>query len=72
MAPELEGKHGKIHSFIGWTMYRGSPASDPIFWLHHSFIDLILERWIRIVSARGLLSLEVIMPCTIIQSIMLI
>jgi hypothetical protein len=62
MYPTLEGKHGRIHSYIGWTMYRGSPPSDPIFWLHHSFIDLILERWLRRTDALGLLSMQNIQP----------
>ena len=24
-----------------------SAANDPIFWLHHSFVDRILEKWLR-------------------------
>ncbi|WP_416365732.1 tyrosinase family protein [Sphingomonas aerolata] len=41
-----EGPHNAIHSQIGGLM--GDPryaALDPIFWLHHSNIDRLWERW---------------------------
>lgn len=43
---QLEDYHGNVHVFIGGTMRdpNGSPA-DPIFWLHHAFIDKIWNDW---------------------------
>jgi hypothetical protein len=39
-----------------------SPASDPIFFLYHSFIDLLLERWIRNAMSHGVFAKDNSLP----------
>ena len=40
--------HSVVHSAIGGTMaYVPSASNDPIFLLHHSFVDRIYEKWLR-------------------------
>ncbi|XP_052818274.1 putative tyrosinase-like protein tyr-3 [Mya arenaria] len=34
-----EGSHNSVHRWIGGTMARSMAASDPIFYMHHAFID---------------------------------
>ena len=41
----LEGIHGTVHMRIGGQMGGASSPSDPIFWLHHGFIDKIWADW---------------------------
>ena len=42
----LEYTHGNVHIFIGGDMFDTSTsANDPIFYLHHSFVDFIWEQW---------------------------
>ena len=41
----LEGIHGTVHIRIGGQMGGASSPSDPIFWLHHGFIDKIWADW---------------------------
>lgn len=42
----LEYTHGNAHIFVGGDMYDTSTsANDPIFFLHHCFIDYIWEQW---------------------------
>ncbi|KAK6729930.1 hypothetical protein RB195_006777 [Necator americanus] len=42
----LEYTHGGAHIFVGGDMYDTSTsANDPIFFLHHAFIDYIWEQW---------------------------
>ncbi|VDL79972.1 unnamed protein product [Nippostrongylus brasiliensis] len=42
----LEYSHGNPHVFIGGDMYTPTTSTnDPIFWNHHSFVDLIWENW---------------------------
>ncbi|PIO68944.1 common central domain of tyrosinase [Teladorsagia circumcincta] len=42
----LEYTHGNGHIFIGGDMYdTGTSANDPIFFLHHCFVDYIWEQW---------------------------
>ncbi|KJH52769.1 shTK domain protein [Dictyocaulus viviparus] len=42
----LEYTHGSVHIFIGGDMFDTSTsANDPLFFLHHSFIDFIWEMW---------------------------
>ena len=45
-AKEVEqGLHFNIHSRIGGIMIRKISPMNPIFWAHHSFIDLVLTTW---------------------------
>ncbi|CAI4227628.1 unnamed protein product [Auanema sp. JU1783] len=42
----LEYTHGNVHIFVGGDMFDTSTsANDPIFFMHHSFVDLIWEQW---------------------------
>uniref|UniRef100_A0A158P622 ShTK domain protein n=1 Tax=Angiostrongylus cantonensis TaxID=6313 RepID=A0A158P622_ANGCA len=42
----LEYTHGNVHIFVGGDMFDTSTsANDPLFFLHHAFIDLIWEQW---------------------------
>ena len=42
----LEYTHGNIHIFVGGDMLdQSTSANDPIFFLHHSFVDFIWELW---------------------------
>ena len=41
-----EAIHGNVHLFIGGTMEDTlTAANDPIFYLHHSFVDYMWEMW---------------------------
>jgi tyrosinase len=39
--------HNRVHQWVGGHMIGGSSPNDPIFWLHHAFIDLVWVRWQR-------------------------
>jgi len=40
--------HNRVHMFVGGYMSETPFASnDPVFYPHHSFVDLLLEKWIR-------------------------
>jgi hypothetical protein len=41
----LEGIHNSVHVSVGGQMGTASSPSDPIFWLHHAFIDKIWADW---------------------------
>ncbi|KHJ93049.1 hypothetical protein OESDEN_07050 [Oesophagostomum dentatum] len=42
----VEYAHGNPHIFIGGDMFSPlTSTNDPIFWNHHSFVDLIWENW---------------------------
>uniref|UniRef100_A0A914HLP2 ShKT domain-containing protein n=1 Tax=Globodera rostochiensis TaxID=31243 RepID=A0A914HLP2_GLORO len=42
----MEYTHGNVHVFIGGDMTdQSTSANDPIFFIHHSFVDLIWETW---------------------------
>ncbi|VDM51685.1 unnamed protein product [Angiostrongylus costaricensis] len=42
----LEYTHGNVHIFVGGDMFDTSTsANDPLFFLHHAFVDLIWEQW---------------------------
>ncbi|KAK5904571.1 hypothetical protein CesoFtcFv8_006119 [Champsocephalus esox] len=47
-APGQSTMHNALHVFMNGTMssVQGS-ANDPVFLLHHAFIDSIFERWLR-------------------------
>ncbi|WP_424210728.1 tyrosinase family protein [Streptomyces sp. BI20] len=46
-APRAERwrNHNKVHQWIGGHMTGGASPNDPVFWLHHAFVDLIWDRW---------------------------
>ena len=37
--------HNRVHNYIGGPMSEGASPNDPIFWLHHSFVDMIYAAW---------------------------
>jgi tyrosinase len=39
--------HNRVHQWMGGHMIGASSPNDPVFWLHHAFIDLIWVRWQR-------------------------
>lgn len=41
----LEGPHGWVHNAVGGTMATGDSPADPLFWLHHAFVDKIWSDW---------------------------
>lgn len=53
--------HGGIHNWVGGTAPNGSPGlmatirfapRDPIFWLHHSNLDRLWQRWLDLGGGR--------------------
>ena len=46
--PNVHTLHNRVHNVIGGSMgYVPSASNDPIFALHHSFVDRIFEKWLR-------------------------
>ena len=46
--PNVHTLHNQVHISMGGDMGDvPSAANDPIFYLHHSFIDLIFEKWLQ-------------------------
>jgi len=41
----LEGPHGWVHNAVGGTMATSTSPADPVFWLHHGFIDKLWADW---------------------------
>jgi tyrosinase len=41
----LEGPHGWVHNAVGGTMGSSTSPKDPLFWLHHAFIDKLWADW---------------------------
>jgi hypothetical protein len=40
--------HGTVHDWVGGSMMMlETSASDPIFFMHHCYVDLIFEEWLR-------------------------
>ncbi|MET8448357.1 tyrosinase family protein [Streptomyces sp. NPDC005209] len=39
--------HNRVHRWVGGVMLGGASVNDPVFWLHHAFIDLQWSRWQR-------------------------
>ncbi|MGF6200211.1 tyrosinase family protein [Pseudomonas laurylsulfatiphila] len=39
--------HNPVHSWIGGDMTTASSPNDPMFFLHHCYLDLLWERWRR-------------------------
>nr|WTA00013.1 tyrosinase family protein [Streptomyces sp. NBC_00857] len=37
--------HNRVHRWVGGHMLGGSSPNDPVFWLHHAFVDLLWDRW---------------------------
>ncbi|MEU6802307.1 tyrosinase family protein [Streptomyces neyagawaensis] len=39
--------HNRVHRWVGGHMVGGASVNDPVFWLHHAFVDLQWTRWQR-------------------------
>ncbi|MEU6478851.1 tyrosinase family protein [Streptomyces sp. NPDC047017] len=39
--------HNRVHRWVGGAMLGAASVNDPVFWLHHAFIDLQWTRWQR-------------------------
>ncbi|MEV8548761.1 tyrosinase family protein [Streptomyces glaucescens] len=39
--------HNRVHRWVGGVMVGGASVNDPVFWLHHAFVDLVWSRWQR-------------------------
>ncbi|GAA4907257.1 tyrosinase family protein [Streptomyces coeruleoprunus] len=39
--------HNRVHRWVGGLMLGGASVNDPVFWLHHAFVDLLWSRWQR-------------------------
>lgn len=37
--------HNRVHRWVGGHMVGGASVNDPVFWLHHAFVDLLWARW---------------------------
>ena len=37
--------HNRVHNWIGGPMSEGASPNDPVFWLHHSMVDMIYAQW---------------------------
>ena len=37
--------HNRLHILVGGTMATSASPADPLFWLHHAFIDKIWTEW---------------------------
>jgi Common central domain of tyrosinase len=34
-----------VHNAVGGTMATAASPADPLFWLHHAFVDRLWARW---------------------------
>ncbi|MFE9643689.1 tyrosinase family protein [Streptomyces sp. NPDC006365] len=39
--------HNRVHRWVGGQMVGGASVNDPVFWIHHAFVDLLWSRWQR-------------------------
>ncbi|GAA2256794.1 tyrosinase [Streptomyces ruber] len=39
--------HNRVHRWVGGHMVGGASVNDPVFWLHHAFVDLQWTLWRR-------------------------
>jgi len=39
--------HNRVHRWVGGHMAGGASVNDPVFWMHHAFVDLVWSRWQR-------------------------
>ncbi|HET6352842.1 tyrosinase MelC2 [Streptomyces sp.] len=40
--------HNRVHVWVGGHMATGASPNDPVFWLHHTFIDKLWADWQRL------------------------
>ncbi|GGY18119.1 tyrosinase family protein [Streptomyces djakartensis] len=39
--------HNRVHRWVGGAMLGAASVNDPVFWLHHAYVDLQWYRWQR-------------------------
>ncbi|NGO48724.1 tyrosinase family protein, partial [Streptomyces ureilyticus] len=39
--------HNRVHRWADGHMVGGASVNDPVFWLHHAFVELLWFRWQR-------------------------
>ncbi|MFJ3161859.1 tyrosinase family protein [Streptomyces kanasensis] len=39
--------HNRVHRWVGGLMLGAASVNDPVFWLHHAFVDAVWSRWQR-------------------------
>ncbi|MEU7468339.1 tyrosinase family protein [Streptomyces sp. NPDC044984] len=39
--------HNRVHRWVGGVMLTSASVNDPVFWLHHAFVDLQWHQWQR-------------------------
>ncbi|GHH92667.1 tyrosinase family protein [Streptomyces capillispiralis] len=39
--------HNRVHRWVGGVMLSAASVNDPVFWLHHAYVDLLWSRWQR-------------------------
>ncbi|MGW2818388.1 tyrosinase family protein [Streptomyces sp. NPDC001415] len=37
--------HNQVHRWVGGVMVGAASVNDPVFWLHHAYIDSLWSRW---------------------------
>lgn len=48
------GPHGAVHNTISGNMaFVTTAAQDPVFWLHHSNVDRLWEKWLNMCGGRS-------------------
>lgn len=52
VAAQIEARHGDVHMFVGGTMSGHASPYDPLFFLHHAFIDKLWFDW-QVVLGNG-------------------
>lgn len=51
---DIQGPHGSIHGAIGGNMGAVNKAAlDPCFWLHHTNIDRLWQKWLTMCNGRA-------------------
>ncbi len=50
--------HNRVHVWVGGSMTPGSSPNDPVFFLHHCFVDKLWADWQRLHPAEGYLPIS--------------
>ncbi|MFC9078261.1 tyrosinase family protein [Streptomyces sp. NPDC057062] len=50
--------HNRVHVWVGGQMATGVSPNDPVFWLHHAYVDKLWAKWQRRHPASGYLPLS--------------
>jgi tyrosinase len=37
--------HNRVHVWVGGQMGTGASPNDPVFWMHHAFVDRLWSQW---------------------------